>query len=266
MVDPLGMAETTELLERHGIRLKKSLGQHFLGEPNVVRRIVELADVQAGTRVLEIGAGAGTLTRALIATGAEVLAYEIDEGLRPVLAETVGEGAEVRFEDASVVDFGSKLAGEGWVLVANLPYNTGTPIVLDVLRRVPQVQRLVVMLQREAVDRLAAGPGSRQYGVPSVIVALHGTIGIALRVAPHLFVPRPAVESAVAVIERRAAPALAENAIELARHAFGQRRKMIRASLRAVMSGADITAAGIDPTTRAEDLGPGDYLRLAEAA
>ncbi|MEE9297625.1 MAG: 16S rRNA (adenine(1518)-N(6)/adenine(1519)-N(6))-dimethyltransferase RsmA [Acidimicrobiia bacterium] len=266
MAEPLGRAETLALLERHGVRLRKSLGQHFLGEPNVVRRIVEISGVGPGSRVIEIGAGAGTLTRALADAGARVVAYEVDEALRPVLEETVGDRAEVRYVDAASVDFRSELEGDGWALVANLPYNVGTPIVLDVLRRVPAVERFVVMLQREAVRRFAAAPGSKDYGIPSVVVALHGTIEVAMRVAPHLFVPRPKVESSVAVIRRRPARPGTERAIELAATAFGQRRKMVRSSLRGLVDEAALESAGIDPTSRAEDLSPDDYLRLASPA
>lgn len=266
MAEPLGRAETLALLERHGVRLRKSLGQHFLGEPNVVRRIVEISGVGPGSRVVEIGAGAGTLTRALADAGARVVAYEVDEALRPVLEETVGDRAEVRYADAASVDFRSELEGDGWALVANLPYNVGTPIVLDVLRRVPAVERIVVMLQREAVQRFAAAPGSKDYGIPSVVVALHGTIEVAMRVAPHLFVPRPKVESSVAVIRRRPARPGTEEAIELAATAFGQRRKMVRSSLRGLVDEAALESAGIDPTSRAEDLSPDDYLRLASPA
>lgn len=263
MTEPLGRAETSALLERHGIRLRKSLGQHFLTEPNIVRRIVQVAGVGPGSRVLEIGAGAGTLTRALADAGARVVAYEIDESLRPVLAETVGDRAEIRFEDAADVDFAAALDGDGWALVANLPYNVGTPIVLDVLRHVPAVERIVVMLQREAIDRLAASPGSRQYGIPSVVVALHGSIDVALRVPAHLFVPKPQVESAVAVITRTTADPRAEGAIRIASAAFGQRRKMVRSSLRDVVDEARFAAVGVDPTLRAEDLTPADYMALA---
>ena len=250
-----------------GIRLKASLGQHFLAEPNTVRRIVEIAGVSAEDCVLEIGAGAGTLTRALADRGARVIAYEVDEGLRPVLAEVVGDTAEIRFEDASNIDFGVALPPGEWALVANLPYNVGTPILLRMLREVPRVTRFVVMLQREAIERLAAEPGSKTYGIPSVVVALHGRIEVALRVPPHLFVPRPKVESAVAVIDRIEANPAADRAVEIASGAFGQRRKMVRASLRGVLDdppGA-LMRAGIDPTARAEELSPADYLRLATA-
>jgi len=267
VADPLGRSETRALLERHGVRLRSSLGQHFLAEPNIVRRIVEIAGLGPERQVVEIGAGAGTLTRALAGTGARVIAYEIDEALRPVLDEMVGEAAEIRFEDASDVDFDAALPPGEWALVANLPYNVGTPILLRMLRVVPRVTRFVVMLQREAIDRLAAAPGSKAYGIPSVVVALHGRIEVALRVPPHLFVPRPKVESAVAVIDRTPADPVAERAIEIAAGAFGQRRKMVRTSLRGVLPDpqAALTAAGIDPTFRAEDLSPADYLRLATA-
>jgi 16S rRNA (adenine1518-N6/adenine1519-N6)-dimethyltransferase len=267
VAEPLGRAATRELLERYGVRLRSSLGQNFLTEPNTVRRIVEIAGAGPGSQVVEIGAGAGTLTRALAATGARVIAYEIDEALRPVLAEVVGQSAELRFGDAADVDFDSALPPGEWSLVANLPYNVGTPIVLGLLREVPRVVRFVVMLQREAVERLAAPPGSKTYGLPSVIVALHGTVRIALRVPPHLFVPKPKVESAVAVIDRTPSAVGTERAIEIAASAFGQRRKMVRTSLRKVFDdpAQALSLAGIDPTARAEDLSPFDYLRLAAA-
>ena len=192
-----------------------------------------------------------------------MIAYEVDVGLRPVLEETVGDRADVRYADAAAIDFAKVLQGTGWSLVANLPYNVGTPIVLDVLRHVPAIDRVVVMLQREAIQRFGAAPGSGDYGLPSVVVALHGTIDVAMHVAPHLFVPRPNVESTVAVIQRREPDPLAERAIEIAGTAFGQRRKMIRSSLGAMLSNEAIERVGINPTLRAEDLSPADYLRLA---
>ena len=254
------------MLERHGIRLRRHLGQHFLVEPNLVRRIVEIAGVGPDAQVVEIGAGAGTLTRALAGSGARVIAYEIDESLRPVLAETVGDGAELRFADAAAVDFDAALAPGEWVVVANLPYNVGTPIVLDMLRFVPRITRLVVMLQREAVDRIVAEPGSKAYGLPSVIVRLHGTVRVALRVPAHVFFPVPKVESSVAVIDRLPADPAAETAVRLAAAGFGQRRKMIRSSLRGIVTEAVLATADIDPAARAETLAPADWLRLAMAS
>lgn len=266
MAEPLGRAETRELLDRHGIRLRQELGQHFLVEPNLVRRIVEIAGVGPESQVVEIGAGAGTLTRALAAMAGRVIAYEVDAALRPVLAETVGDTAEVRFEDAAAVLWESALPPGEWSVVANLPYNVGTPIVLTMLRSVPRITRLVVMLQREAVDRIVAAPGSRTYGLPSVIVRLHGTVRRALVVPAHVFFPEPKVSSAVAVIDRIAADPAADRAIGLAAAGFGQRRKMLRAALRGVVDPAAMEAVGIDPRARAETLAPEDWLRLAGAA
>jgi 16S rRNA (adenine1518-N6/adenine1519-N6)-dimethyltransferase len=186
--------------------------------------------------------------------------------MRPVLAETVGDGAELRFTDAAAVDFDAALAPGEWVVVANLPYNVGTPIVLDMLRFVPRITRLVVMLQREAVDRIVAEPGSKVYGLPSVIVRLHGTVRVALRVPAHVFFPVPKVESSVAVIDRLPADPAAETAVRLAAAGFGQRRKMIRSSLRGIVTEAALAAADIDPAARAETLAPADWLRLAMAS
>jgi 16S rRNA (adenine1518-N6/adenine1519-N6)-dimethyltransferase len=264
-----GAGEIKALLDRHGVRPKKRLGQNFLADPNLVAKIVRLAGVGRGDRVVEIGAGTGALTAALAATGADVVAFEVDRSLEPLLAEVLdGCEVDVRFADASHVRLEEELPGGPWTLVANLPYNVGTGIVLDVLRRAPQVTRLVVMVQREVADRLVAGPGSRVYGLPSVIVVLHGTPRIEFDVPPTVFIPRPPVMSTVLSIDRVRAPAAAERAIALAAAAFGQRRKMVRRSLAETLPDAEasLEKAGIDPTARAEDLGAADYLALAEAA
>lgn len=261
----LGAAATARLLERHGLSPRKALGQHFLIDPNTTRRIVAAAGIGRGSLVVEVGAGAGTLTRAMAASGARVVAYEVDERLRPLLEETLaGTGAEVRYADA--YRDGIALEGGPWTLVANLPYNVGTPLLLDALTGLPAVTRFVVMLQREAVDRLVAGPGSKSYGLPSVVVGLHATARVAFRVPPTVFLPRPEVESAVAVLDRVEPHPQAARAIGLAAAGFGQRRKMLRRSLAGVLPdpAATLTRAGIDPTLRAEDLSPVDYLRVAE--
>jgi 16S rRNA (adenine1518-N6/adenine1519-N6)-dimethyltransferase len=264
-----GRSTITDLLAKHDVRARRSLGQHFLADPNVIAKIVRLAAVGPGDDVLEIGAGTGTLTAALAATGARVLAFEVDERLRPLLAEVVGgiDGVELRFEDAMDADLPELLAGRPWVMVANLPYHVGTPLVLDLLRHVPEVTRYVVMVQREVADRLRAEPGTKSYGVPSVVVGLHGRARFEFAVAPTVFHPRPSVDSAVVSIVRASSvPSAAPRAVELAGAAFGQRRKTIRRSLAAVLTDAPaiITAAGLDPAARAENLAPDDYLRLAE--
>jgi 16S rRNA (adenine1518-N6/adenine1519-N6)-dimethyltransferase len=261
----LGAAATARLLERHGVAPRKALGQHFLIDPNTTRRIVDAAGVGPGSRVIEIGAGAGTLTRALAGSGASVTAYEIDERLRPVLEETLdGLDVDLRFIDAARDGF--VLTGGPWTMVANLPYNVGTPLLLDALAGSPEITRFVVMLQREAVARLTASPGSKAYGLPSVVTGLHATARIAFHVPATVFLPRPEVDSTVAVLDRVRADRRAPEAIRLAAAGFGQRRKMLRRSLAGVLPdpAATLEAAGIDPTRRAEDLVPADYLRLAE--
>jgi 16S rRNA (adenine1518-N6/adenine1519-N6)-dimethyltransferase len=258
-----GRAEIVGLLRRHGIEPLKRLGQNFLVDPNIIRKIVAVADVGPRDWVLEVGAGTGTLTRELAATGAAVVAYEIDERLRPVLDEVLGSVAnvELRFTDAAT----AKFEGGPWVVVANLPYYISTSLLLDWLQSGPQPERLVVMVQREVADRLTAGPGSRTYGIPSVIARLYGTPRLAFRVPASVFYPPPEVESAVVDIVRRPAPAHAATAVRLATAAFGQRRKMLRRSLAATLP-ADgmLEAAGIDPSRRPEELDIADFLALAE--
>lgn len=268
-MSPQTRTEVRELLERHGRHPVKALGQHFLADPNIVRKVVETAHVGPGDRVLEIGAGTGTLTAALAETGAHVLSYEVDEGLRPILEETLeGTGVDLRFRDV-MDEHLSDVLGEGpWKLVANLPYSVGTPLVLDVMRRVPVVRHLTVMVQREVADRLVAKPGTDAYGLPTVIVRLNGSPRIAFTVPPQVFLPAPQVGSAVVVIDRIEPHPRAERAIELAAAAFGRRRKMLRRSLDTAVSDpqALLADAGIDGTRRGEELSPDDFLRLAEVA
>jgi 16S rRNA (adenine1518-N6/adenine1519-N6)-dimethyltransferase len=265
--NPQGRAEILGLLAAAGLHPRKSLGQHFLADPNVTRRIVRLADVGPGVRVVEIGAGTGTLTAALAATGAHVVAYEVDAGLVGVLERGVGRlpNVEIRERDASKIDLAGELAGGPWTMVSNLPYNVGTGIVLDALRGAPNVVRFVVMVQHEVADRLLAVPGTRTYGVPSVVIGLHARGRLAFRVSASVFVPPPRVGSAVVELDRVPAPEGAETAIELAAAAFGHRRKMVRRSLAGVFDDPDgaLRIAGIDPTSRAEVLSVDDYLALA---
>ena len=267
---PQGRTEIRDLLTTAGLHPRKSLGQHFLADPNVTRRIVRLADVGPGVRVVEIGAGTGTLTAALAATGAHVVTYEVDAGLVEILEREVGglPNVEIRERDASKIDLADDLAGGPWTMVSNLPYNVGTGIVLDALRGAPDIVRFVVMIQHEVAGRLLAVPGTRTYGLPSVVIGLHARGRLAFRVSASVFVPPPRVGSAVVELERVPAPEGAEAAIELAAAAFGHRRKMVRRSLAGVLADPDGTlrAAGIDPTSRAEVLSADDYLALARVS
>ncbi len=262
----LAPTATRELLGRHGLRPTKHLGQHFLVDPNIVDRIVRAIGGAPGDPVLEIGAGLGTLTRALVDAGYEVVAYEVDTRLSPALEETVGNRADLRFEDAANLDFGAVLDEREWVMAANLPYNVGTPLLLDAMRHATQIARFVVMLQMEVVDRLTSGPGDDAYGLPSVVAAFHAAARERFSVPAQVFFPRPAVDSAVVVLERIAAPSGAEAAIELAARAFGQRRKMLRSSLRGVVAPDAFTEAGIVESARPEELGADEWLALSLAA
>ncbi len=264
---PQGRATIKGLLAEYGLRPNQSYGQNFLVDPNVIRRIVRLADVTSRSSVVEVGGGTGTLTGALAATGARVVVYEIDAGLVRVLEGTLGDrpNVEIRHEDAGLVDFDGDLAEGPWSLVANLPYNVGTGIVLDALRHAPDIDRFVIMVQREVADRLLAGPGSRSYGIPSVVTALHASGSVAFTVPPTVFYPTPPVESTVVVLVRHTPPDGAERAIEIATTAFGQRRKMLRRSLAGIVSdiGPALERCGIDPTARPEDLSPCDFVTIA---
>ena len=268
MAEPQTVQRVRELLERHGRHPRKALGQHFLADPNLVRKIIVDARLEPGSRVLEIGAGTGTLTAALASAGHPVLAYEIDDDLGDLLEEVLaGLDVDMRFEDAMDVDFAAVLGDGPWAMVANLPYHVGTPLLMTLLRFVPAITRFAVMVQREVADRIVAEPGSKQYGIPSVVAALHSRRLDWFRVPPQVFVPPPSVGSAVVILERIPAPAAAERAVELAQAAFGQRRKMVRASLRGALDDpvTVLERAGLDPTRRAENLAPSDYVALAEA-
>ena len=251
--------EITELLTRHGVAPSRALGQNFLADPNTVRRIVRLADIDRASNVVEIGPGVGSLTTELAATGAHVVAVELDRHLLPILAETVEPlGVEVVHGDALELDWVSLLpADREWQLIANLPYNVATTIVLELLDTVPQITKMLVMVQREVGERLAASAGESAYGIPSVKLSLWATASVAARIPATVFIPQPRVESVMVRIERRSAPIVDVDhgaLMDLVRTAFGQRRKMLRRSLAEKVTPEQFVLAGIDPADRPERL------------
>ena len=265
----LSRAAIQQLLESHGLTPSRALGQNFVADPNTVRRIAGIAAVGPGDQVVEIGAGLGSLTLALAETGASVTAVETDRHILPVLRSQVEpEGVRVVAGDAMELDWPSVLGDQStWTLVANLPYNVATPMVLDLLDEVPRITRMLVMVQLEAGQRLAAGVGDPQYGIPSVKVAYWARARLAGKVPASVFVPRPRVESVLVAIERREQPAVGadpERIFTLVRAGFGQRRKMLRRSLSGLVDGAGFERAGIRPEARAEELSIEDWGRLAE--
>ncbi len=265
----LTRAEVRRLLTENGLAPSRARGQNFVVDPNTVRRVARLAGVGPGDRVVEIGAGLGSLTLALAQTGASVTAVEVDGGLVPVLRRVVEPvGVTVVEADALRTDWSSLLVGSGWALVANLPYNVATPLIVDLLDGVPAISRMLVMVQREVGERLAAGPGDAAYGAVSVKVAYWATAKVVSRVPPTVFHPVPKVDSALVRIERRSAPAVGAEAdpawlFRLVRTGFGQRRKMLRRSLVDLASPEAFAAAGIRPEARAEELSVQDWGRLA---
>jgi 16S rRNA (adenine1518-N6/adenine1519-N6)-dimethyltransferase len=267
--------EVRGLLARHGVRPSQARGQNFVVDPNTVRRVARLAAVGPDDRVVEVGAGVGSLTLALAETGASVTAIEVDRRLVPALREVVGD-ADVRIVegDALDLDWSALLDGGRWVLVANLPYNIATPLIARLLDEVPPIERMVVMVQREVGERLAAGVGDEAYGAVSVKVASWGTARILGRVPPQVFWPEPSVESALVEVRRDPPEVLAEKLAgvdrdrlsRLVRAGFGQRRKMLRRSLAGVVTPEQLVAAGVRPDARAEELDLAAWARLARCA
>ncbi len=303
-----GRAEIQNLLSRNTLRPSRALGQNFVADANTVRRIVRLAGVTQDSKVVEIGAGLGSLTMALAETGATVVAVEVDHHILPVLrAEVEPLGVEVVDADATTLDWQTLVRrtddgglGDGarpaegrdavsapggtavpdgsvdpsWSVVANLPYNVAVPVVVRMLEEAPMVSSMLVMVQREVGERLAAGVGDDAYGAVSVKVAYWSQATVVGTVPQSVFVPRPRVESALVRLVRRSAPGSEEGRpgpgsptyerlFAVVRAGFAHRRKMLRRSLAGVVDPAAFVPSGVEPTARAEELDLDDWRRLA---
>jgi len=267
-------ASVRALLAEHGIRPSRRRGQHFVADPNTARRIVRLAGVGAGDRVLEIGAGLGSLTLALLERRCSVLALELDRKLVSVLEREVAAEGDVQIVagDALTADFAALLGGGTWRCVSNLPYSVATPVVIRLLEDAPSVTGGLVMVQREVAERLVAAPGTPAYGAPSVRVAYYADARIVGMVPRAVFVPVPDVDSALVELVRRDVPPVdvpsRERLFQLVRAGFAHRRKMLRRTLRPAFGERTervLTDAGIDPRARAESLGLTEWAALARA-
>ena len=273
----LGPTEIRDLAERLDVTPTKKLGQNFVHDANTVRRIVALAGVTTDSRVLEVGPGLGSLTFGLTETGADVVAVEIDRRLAaqlPTTAAALQPTARLHVVPMDALRVAADdLPFAPTHLVANLPYNVSVPVLLHLLATFPSIERALVMVQAEVGHRLAAPPGSKVYGAPSVKAAWYGSWRIAGQVSRQVFWPVPNVDSVLVGFDRGTEPgdpALRRIVFALVDAAFQQRRKMLRQSLGSLLGGSaaaseSLLAAGIDPTARGESLDVHDYLRIARA-
>lgn len=275
----LGAAEIRALAADLDVTPTKKLGQNFVVDANTVRKIVHVAEVTAADRVVEVGPGLGSLTLAILETGAAVTAVEIDHRLAARLPATaaahgVPEGA-LRVVDADALRV-TELPGDPNVLVANLPYNVSVPVLLHFMETFAGIERGVVMVQAEVGERLAAPPGSKVYGAPSVKAAWYGPWRLAGTVSRQVFWPVPNVDSVLVAFARDPEPpgdeALRRATFRIVDAAFQQRRKMLRQALAPVLGGSAASAAttmeraGVDPTARGEQLTIADFTAIARAA
>jgi 16S rRNA (adenine1518-N6/adenine1519-N6)-dimethyltransferase len=258
-----------ESLAAHGLLAKKAFGQHFLLDLNITRKIARLAALGDGERVIEVGPGPGGLTRALLETGAQVTAVEKDERFRPLLEElaAVSPGLRLVFGDALQVDEAQLAQGAPAHLVSNLPYNVGTPLLIKWLTGPWTPASLTLMFQKEVADRIVAGPGEDAYGRLAVIVQATCQAQRVMDVPARAFTPPPKVDSAVVRLvprDQRPDADLLKALERVTAAAFGQRRKMLRSSLKVLGGESLAAAAGLDPQARAETIDLAGFLRLAE--
>ncbi len=277
-VQLLGAAAIRELADRLGVRPTKQWGQNFVVDANTVRRIVRAGEVTADDVVVEVGPGLGSLTLALLEQARRVVAIEVDPRLAEALPETVATMAPGRAADLEVVPADAlrvtDLPGPPpTALVANLPYNVSVPVVLHLLETFPSIERVLVMVQLEVAERLAAAPGSKTYGVPSVKAAWYGDVSLAGTVSRSIFWPVPNVDSGLVRLTRREPPASEasrEEVFACIDAAFAQRRKTLRAALKgwagsAVAAEEALRAAGVDPQARGEQLSVEQFAAVASA-
>lgn len=277
----LGAADIRHIAAEAGISPTKKFGQNFVIDPGTVRRIVREAAVTADTRVLEVGPGLGSLTLAILETGATMTAVEIDPPVAQRLPHTIGtympdarNRLTVINKDALALtpaDLPQFSGDEPFTLVANLPYNVATPIILTLLERFDMLTYFVVMVQKEVADRLTAAPGSKIYGAPSVKLAWYGSAERVGNIGRHVFWPAPNVDSALVGFTRVQShagprdPQLRQPTFQLVDAAFSQRRKTLHAALKRMVPDEVFHTAGIDPTRRGETLTIDEFAALATA-
>lgn len=276
--DLLGAQEIRELADMLGIRPTKTLGQNFVTDPNTIRRIIATAKISPDETVVEVGPGLGSLTLGILDAAKDMVAVEIDPPLAEQLPATIAKmrpGSEARIDvvlsDAMKV---TELPRTPSALVANLPYNVAVPVLLHMFAQFPSIEHALVMVQDEVADRLAAKPGSKIYGVPSVKANWFAEVSKAGVIGTNVFWPAPKIKSGLVAFERRAqllSDLPRQEVFAIIDAAFAQRRKTLRAALATwagsgARAGSILEAAGIDPQLRGEKLDIHDFIKIAEAA
>lgn len=277
--------ETKKLINRHNFKIKKKLGQNFIIDPNIISGIAERAELTKEDIVVEIGPGMGSLTQKLAEHAGQVLAIELDQTLIPILRENFKdtENLTIVHGDALKADYNQLLAPlrergeyrEGFVVVANLPYYITTPITMNLLEGGCPWRRLVLMVQKEVAERMQAAPGTKEYGALSIGVQYRAAAKVVMNIPPAVFIPRPAVDSAIIVLDRLDKPAVSVTDerlfFRLVKAAFGQRRKNLANSLAGGLRlekqtvTAALKQAGIDPARRGETLSLQEFADLTDA-
>ena len=268
----VGKSDLKDMMEKHDLRPSKSLGQNFVVDPNTILKIIRAANIEKGEQILEIGPGLGSLTSQLSATS-KVVAIELDRYLIPALEEVLNhfgkrENVEIVQEDAMKIDwqeFFTQRQGV-WKMVANLPYNIATPLLVTLLENAPEIQAIYVMVQLEVGERFAASPRSKAYGIPSVKAQYWAETKVLGKVSPNVFLPVPKVDSAILQIIRKSSPPEVNyaNFSRLIQTAFQHRRKMIRKSLNKLVPLANFSIAELSPQARPEELSVTDWVKLAK--
>ena len=268
----VGKSDLKDMMEKHDLRPSKSLGQNFVVDPNTILKIIRAANIEKGEQILEIGPGLGSLTSQLSATS-KVVAIELDRYLVPALEEVLDhfgkrENVEIVQEDAMKIDWQEFFAQRQgvWKMVANLPYNIATPLLVTLLENAPEIQAIYVMVQLEVGERFAASPKSKAYGIPSVKAQYWAETKVLGKVSPNVFLPVPKVDSAILQIIRKPSPSEVNyaNFSRLIQTAFQHRRKMIRKSLNTLVPLANFSIAELSPQARPEELSVTDWVKLAK--
>ena len=268
----VGKSDLKDMMEKHDLRPSKSLGQNFVVDPNTILKIIRAANIEKGEQILEIGPGLGSLTSQLSATS-KVVAIELDRYLIPALEEVLNhfgkrENVEIVQEDAMKIDWQEFFAQRQgvWKMVANLPYNIATPLLVTLLENAPEIQAIYVMVQLEVGERFAASPRSKAYGIPSVKAQYWAETKVLGKVSPNVFLPVPKVDSAILQIIRKPSPPEVNyaNFSRLIQTAFQHRRKMIRKSLNTLVPLANFSIAEVSPQARPEELSVTDWVKLAK--